>query len=230
MARLILPDYYTGAFPCIEIDWPWKYDDCGYNGWADVQEYRIHPPYEQMPIEHIFEDMEQVNRVAEPLAHLWTWVTKDFLGDAFVMLEAHGWAYKQIVPWIKVRKDGQPSYGMGHWMRNAVEFLLLHTRRPASSRGNYKGKYLGLLPKRTTTPNYLLNPEIYEGNWNLFADNDFVDPQGETIFSPKGRHSEKPDCAYEMIASLSPGPRLSIFQRKQREHFVCFGNEMPLAT
>jgi len=41
------------------------------------------------------------------------------------------------------------------------------------------------------------------------------------------RHSEKPAEAYAMIASQSPGPRLDIFARQERQGFEPWGNQSP---
>lgn len=39
-------------------------------------------------------------------------------------------------------------------------------------------------------------------------------------------HSCKPDEAYEMIRRNSEGPRLSLFQRRHREGFFCWGDQL----
>jgi N6-adenosine-specific RNA methylase IME4/ParB-like chromosome segregation protein Spo0J len=39
------------------------------------------------------------------------------------------------------------------------------------------------------------------------------------------KHSEKPEIFYARVCEASPGPRLDMFQRKQREGFVGWGNE-----
>ena len=49
-----------------------------------------------------------------------------------------------------------------------------------------------------------------------------------SVFSaPVGRHSEKPGLFYTLVAELSPGPRAALFERKHRQGFVCFGDELP---
>lgn len=48
-----------------------------------------------------------------------------------------------------------------------------------------------------------------------------------TDFSaPRGSHSEKPAAFYDMVESMSPGPYLDVFARKQRFGWDCFGNEV----
>lgn len=40
------------------------------------------------------------------------------------------------------------------------------------------------------------------------------------------RHSEKPDECYQLIESISPGPRLELFSRTPREGWTSWGNEV----
>lgn len=44
--------------------------------------------------------------------------------------------------------------------------------------------------------------------------------------APVTRHSEKPDSFYERVVSATPGPRLEMFSRANREGFVAWGNEV----
>lgn len=43
--------------------------------------------------------------------------------------------------------------------------------------------------------------------------------------APRGRHSEKPGAFYELIESLTPGPRIELFARKRREGWSRHGHE-----
>ena len=233
---IVLPDFWENLFQTLEIDFPWCYDDCGFNGWEDVQEYRIHPPYPQMSEEHVRESMLELERTAHPAgSHLYMWTTKDFMRLALNLLHEFGWEHKQTFDWIKTSKDGKPTYGMGYWCRNAIEYLLFAVRRPRNRAGNPTGKYLNFSSARTTQPNYFFGedrtlefPQQFEHlPESLLCE--FAQENSSALFLPRTRHSVKPDEAYEMIARLSPGPRLSIFQRKQREGFVCWGNQMELA-
>ena len=44
--------------------------------------------------------------------------------------------------------------------------------------------------------------------------------------APVTRHSEKPDVFYERVAAATPGPRLEMFSRSNRDGFVAWGNEV----
>lgn len=45
------------------------------------------------------------------------------------------------------------------------------------------------------------------------------------LVSPRSRHSEKPEEAYELIEARSEGPRLEMFARAPREGWDCWGND-----
>ncbi len=44
-----------------------------------------------------------------------------------------------------------------------------------------------------------------------------------------GQHSEKPDRFYRIAEQLVAGPRASLFSRKHRDGWTCFGNELTSA-
>lgn len=47
------------------------------------------------------------------------------------------------------------------------------------------------------------------------------------FFAPVGSHSEKPACFYDIVESLSEGPRCELFARERREGWASLGNELP---
>jgi N6-adenosine-specific RNA methylase IME4 len=44
--------------------------------------------------------------------------------------------------------------------------------------------------------------------------------------APPGKHSAKPDAAYEVIETLTPGPYLDVFARRERDGWTCWGDEV----
>lgn len=44
--------------------------------------------------------------------------------------------------------------------------------------------------------------------------------------APRGRHSEKPQSFYDMVETMSPGPYLDVFARRQRMGWSVYGNEV----
>jgi N6-adenosine-specific RNA methylase IME4 len=49
--------------------------------------------------------------------------------------------------------------------------------------------------------------------------------QVNIIFSPKTRHSRKPEELYRIIEECSPGPYLELFARQRRDNWTQWGNE-----
>ena len=47
------------------------------------------------------------------------------------------------------------------------------------------------------------------------------------VIAPAGEHSAKPDEVYRRIERLYPGPCLELFARRPREHWTCWGDEIP---
>lgn len=58
--------------------------------------------------------------------------------------------------------------------------------------------------------------------------------QRDTFSAPVPRsggriiHSAKPDAFYEIVRNLFDGPRASLFERRLRDGFECFGDELPV--
>jgi len=50
--------------------------------------------------------------------------------------------------------------------------------------------------------------------------------QASYFEAPRGKHSEKPGEFYDMVESMSPGPRIRMFARSNREGWVSWGNEV----
>ena len=44
---------------------------------------------------------------------------------------------------------------------------------------------------------------------------------------PRGRHSAKPEAFQDMVETVSPGPRLELFARRERPGWTVWGNEVP---
>ena len=69
-----------------------------------------------------------VSALAAPDAHCWLWVTNATLRAGFEVLEAWGFTPRSPLTWIK------PRLGLGNYLRNATEHLILGTRGNAPVR------------------------------------------------------------------------------------------------
>lgn len=67
----------------------------------------------------------RVDRLCAADAHLWLWVTNASLHPGKQVLEAWSFTYRSCLTWIK------PRFGLGHYLRNQTEHLLLGTRGKA---------------------------------------------------------------------------------------------------
>src|SRR5262249_646605 len=67
----------------------------------------------------------RVDRLAAENGHLWLWVTNAALPVGREVMEAWGFTYRSCLTWIK------PRFGLGLYLRNQPEHLVLGTRGKA---------------------------------------------------------------------------------------------------
>jgi N6-adenosine-specific RNA methylase IME4 len=77
-----------------------------------------------------------IDRIMAPNAHLWLWVTNGTLKEGLELLEAWGWTYRSMLSWVK------PRLGLGPYLRNMTEHVLLATRGNAPPRFRGQGTWL----------------------------------------------------------------------------------------
>jgi len=145
-------------------------------------------------------------------AHLYLWVTDNYLPDGIWVMRQLGFRYVRTLPWIKLKNEafnepdegwlewktpaglfeGLMKFGIGQYFRGASELLLFGVR----------GTGYNVCTERKDLCN--------------------------VIIGPRGKHSKKPDAAYDLIEARSKGPYLEIFARTQREGWDSWGNELPV--
>lgn len=222
----------SGIFRCVEVDPPWQYRDRSFNGTNGTQRQRSHCPYPTMPVRDLFGMRSEVRRLLHPDgAHLWLWTTKDFLPQAFAIVEHWGFEFKQVFTWLKTR----PRTSLVEVGRQVLDFIpeaglsAAERKRRAETIAEFLAVEIGIAGI----------PTVGMGYWGrgatefiLFATTNpkmrLVNATREpNLFTaPRGKHSAKPAEAYDLIARNSPGPRCSLFQRTPRPGFVCWGNEI----
>ncbi len=74
-----------------------------------------------------------VSKLCAPDAHLWLWVTNTTLAAGMATMEAWGFSYGSCLTWIK------PCFGLGMYLRNQTEHLLLGVRGTAPVRFRGQG-------------------------------------------------------------------------------------------
>lgn len=139
-------------------------------------------------------------------AHMWMWVTDNFLKDGLWLMENLGFRYVRTFQWVKVK--GHPAaldfetglavvpydeeglsirYGIGQYARGAHEMMLFGVTG--------KGQDPEVCTERRDIPSVFFAPVPKDKNNARI-------------------HSRKPDAAYELIEARSKGPYLELFSRR----------------
>lgn len=200
-----LPDT---RYATLVLDPPWSYDDkLGNSGHSAKMPPGIRSAdahYDTLSLAQIA--TLPVPDLAEKNAHLYVWVTAAFVPAAYDLIE--GWGFRPIlpIPWIKTKQGvtvpASPddcAFGMGYYYRNMAEFALFAVRGSAP-------------------------PASHSERPVVFAEEAAVDG---VVYAPLGRHSEKPQAAYDLFARVSPGPRLDVFSRQVRPGYETWGDQAP---
>jgi N6-adenosine-specific RNA methylase IME4 len=147
-----------------------------------------------------------VRQWAGPNAHLYLWVTNNFLPDGLEVMAAWGFRYVTKIDWFKSSDpndaiaegsaldaaDRDLQIGLGQYFRGCTESCLFGVR--------------GTLPYRTRP--------------------DGKRAQGRTGFhAPREQHSRKPEKMRQMVELVSPGPYLELFARRPAQGWDVWGNE-----
>jgi N6-adenosine-specific RNA methylase IME4 len=122
-----MPTTTINKYKTIMADPPWDIQQkAGRNktGFGAERHYRL------MSLEQI-KAMPIKELVADD-AHCWLWVTNASLRYGYEVLEAWGFEPRSVLTWCK------PRFGLGNYLRNATEHLLLGTRGQAPV--NFRGQ------------------------------------------------------------------------------------------
>lgn len=113
-------------FRTILADPPW---DIGQKGRLGAQTH-----YDVMTLDRI--KAMPVENFAEDDAHLYLWVINGAIKEGLEVMEAWGFTYRSPLTWIK------PRLGLGHYLRNQTEHLLLGTRGKAPVKFRGQGTWM----------------------------------------------------------------------------------------
>lgn len=195
-----------GPFSTIVADPPWDYSRKlsagGTSGFSPVHPSRggnrgAANHYSTLTIDEL-KDLP-VEEVVADQAHLYLWTTSAFVVEAHELAEAWGFSPKVVVPWIKTKKQSKSA------VLDADGDLYAAVRMGMGLYIRHCAEFI-LFAVRGKAPT------------------DRNDALG-VVFAPQGKHSEKPDQAYEWLERLSPGPRLELFARRPREGYDVWGDE-----
>jgi N6-adenosine-specific RNA methylase IME4 len=102
-------------YKTIIADPPWELDQRG--NYGAINHYPL------LSLDRI--KVMPVADFADGNAHCWLWVTNGVLRHGYDVLEAWGFTPRSVFTWIK------PRLGLGNYLRNATEHILLGTRGKA---------------------------------------------------------------------------------------------------
>lgn len=139
-----------------------------------------------------------ISEICEENAHLYLWVTNNFLADGLQVMKDWGFRYVTNIAWIKGDTVSENSFslqkaGLGQYFRGRHELCLFGVKGRLPYKVNEQGKRL----------------------------------QGHSAFvAPRNGHSEKPQELMEMIEKVSYGPYIELFARKETIGWDSWGDEL----
>lgn len=222
-----------GGFPTITADPPWLER----GGGKSVRGAQRHYPL--LPTPQILEVMADCPLfVPATNAHMFMWVTDNFLKDGLWLMENLGFDYKRTFQWVKVKgKPKKLDFETG-WAVEPEHHSLCEYLAPGGmllkpctcgvdlqlrygigqyARGAHEMMLFGVRGKGQ-------DDSVFSGRRDIPS----------VFFAPVPKdeknlriHSRKPDASYELIEARSKGPYLEMFARRSyNEQWASWGNEM----
>jgi N6-adenosine-specific RNA methylase IME4 len=115
-ARPALPALHSvdpdvAVYPTIVIDPPWQY---GNKATRNAAEFH----YPTMS----YDELAELELPAADNAHLYLWVTNNFMREGLDLCDLWGFEYKTLLTWVK------PQMGMGNYFRSVTEHVIFGTK------------------------------------------------------------------------------------------------------
>lgn len=212
MNGLLFPE--PASFACLAADPPWLERGGGKSKRGADRHYPLVPTAE---IPGVIRSSGLF--LPAPNAHLWLWVTDNFLEDGLFVMRALGFRYVRCMVWVKMPDPGQVLRDLLERaltdalaplaaLKLALKLLRVATGLGQYLRGGHEICLFGVRGKG-------LDPSVR----TTFRDVPSV------VFGARGRHSEKPARSYEVIERVSKGPRVEFFARSRRPGWTSWGND-----
>ena len=198
-----MPDAPRPPYRVIVADPPWTFEDGLPSGEGKPRRGAVQQ-YPLLTLECL-RSLPVADMAAPDGALLALWTPATLLTEGLAVLDAWGFAFKQVWVWVKLTpRSTAPSnpgampaipgtlhFGMGRLARASKELVLVGTR----------GRYAGIVGSRS---------------------------ERDVFFAPVGAHSVKPEALQDMIERLIPeGPYLELFARRDRLGWRCVGFDAP---
>lgn len=153
----------------------------------------------------------------ETSCHLWMWATANHLDDAIWVIKRLGFIYKTCRVWVK----GETCFkcnGKGFVFLDRAQWTV---ETCGDCDGDGVDLQIGLGQYMRMSHELLLL-----GTRGSAMVPEPKDRLPSVTVAPRGRHSAKPQAAYDVIERVSPGPRLEMFAREPREGWATWGSEL----
>lgn len=197
----------AGHYAVVYPDFPWPE-----NGGGQIQR-GANGQYPTMKLADILALARTAGEWAAPNAHLYAWVTNNYLPAGLDVVAAMGFRYVTMSTWIKDRM------GLGQYFRGKTEHCLFAVR----GRLPYQTRADG---KRAQGLTAFYEPEL-DDEFPLQLPEAFEAPV-PTTGGGKRIHSRKPQQMRDYIQQISGDvPRLEMFARIAAPGFDLWGNEAP---
>lgn len=122
----------AGHYRCLMADPPWLERGAGQIKRGADRHY---------PLMHTRDiALLPVNELAAPDAHLYLWVTNNFLEDGLLVMKAWGFRYVTCLTWFKKNEHGRRQVGLGQYFRGCTEHVLFGVRGNCEYRETPDGK------------------------------------------------------------------------------------------
>jgi N6-adenosine-specific RNA methylase IME4 len=157
----------------------------------------------------------------EDSAHMYMWVTNNYLEWGLDIMRWLGFTYKTNIVWVKTTEDW-PAFldelreeldlNPLTWMRLLKEAIRIGIGQ--YFRGSHELVLFGVRGKAMMPDKADMVPTVFHAPRERGDDD-------------KEKHSKKPKRIYEIIEATSPGPYLELFARSRRPRWASWGNEVP---
>ncbi len=164
--------------------------------------------YDLMDVDAIVDLFRTFGEWSAPDAHLYCWVTNNYLQAGLDCLKAAGFRYVTICTWVKDRP------GLGQYFRGKTEHVLFAVRGSLPYRVKADGK-------RAQGETVFYAPEPTDLDLLLPAD------LPDAFEAPRREHSKKPEEMRRIIECVSAGPYLEQFARRTAPGWDVWGAEAP---
>lgn len=159
--------------------------------------------YPLMGLRDIIRTIEEPMSSVHKDAHMWMWVTDNYLRDGLAVMETFGFRYVRTLVWVKMRDAPHPHYSS--YGANLAAMTGLQIGLGQYLRGSHELCLFGVCGKAMVPAPANRLPSV--------------------IIAERTKHSRKPDEAFDVFEAVSPGPRLELFSRQPRDGWTTWGNE-----